>query len=89
MSREGGDHDPRRTHPGPDMGRLTDRAPGIAVTSRLTWTFSARITRGRRRPGPFASAGRLVSAALLRRALTTARPRPCPPATRRRHLRRR
>ncbi|MDH6696097.1 hypothetical protein P3T26_000545 [Streptomyces sp. MAA16] len=66
------------------MGRLTRRIGRVQVSTRLTWSFSARTSVGRRRPVLAAAAGRLVSTALLRRALGAARahrpgaaPAPC------------
>ncbi|QKW30609.1 hypothetical protein HUT11_34215 [Streptomyces seoulensis] len=68
------------------MGRVGRRTATFQVSSRLTWTFSARAGRGRTRapappaPRPIATAGRLAGTALLRSllraALPGARPRP-------------
>ncbi|WP_225828893.1 hypothetical protein [Streptomyces naphthomycinicus] len=53
----------------------------VQVTSRLTWTFSARaalVRARRRRTAPLLAARLPVSAALLRSVLRAARPRPRP-----------
>ncbi|MEI5523111.1 hypothetical protein WB401_04835 [Streptomyces brasiliscabiei] len=67
----------------------------IRVTSRLNWTFSARLAPGRtrspHRPGPLTAAGRRLSTALVRSALRATASRRLPPsATARRvsHVRR-
>ncbi|MEU1182953.1 hypothetical protein ABZ464_36005 [Streptomyces sp. NPDC005820] len=69
------------------MGRVGRKFAGVQVTSRLTWTFSARLGRSRGHrstlPAPASAAGRKVSVALLRTVLAAARrPRPLPPAHR-------
>ncbi|WP_460071974.1 hypothetical protein [Streptomyces sp. YKOK-I1] len=72
------------------MGRVGGRFAGVQVTSRMTWTFSARLGRSRGRrsalPGPASAAGRKLSVAVLRTVLGAARrPRPLPPAPPHRH----
>ncbi|MDT0433804.1 hypothetical protein ABZ439_32550 [Streptomyces sp. NPDC005840] len=58
------------------MGRLTARAGRLTVSTRLTWTFSARTAvRPARRPRRALAAGRAVTGALLRGALGAARAR--------------
>ncbi|WP_459739597.1 hypothetical protein [Streptomyces sp. E-15] len=55
------------------------RIARLQVTSRLTWSFSARagLVRARpRRPGPVSAARRAPAAGLLRAMLRAARPRP-------------
>ncbi|QFR01908.1 hypothetical protein F9278_43465 [Streptomyces phaeolivaceus] len=66
----------------------------IRVTSRLNWTFSARLSLGHagppRRPRPLTAMGRRLSTALVRSAMRATLPRRLPPtATARRaaHLR--
>lgn len=55
------------------MGRLTRRTTGVQFSSRVTWTFTARTARGRSRHiGRVTAAGRALTAALLRGALTRA-----------------
>ncbi|MFC8342975.1 hypothetical protein [Streptomyces sp. NPDC057280] len=77
------------------MGRVGRSLPKVQITSRLTWTFSARAGLGRsfpvrsRRTLPAATAARLASAALLRSALRRTRPRALPPTPHRRIRRRR
>ncbi|MFD9003546.1 hypothetical protein ACFV0T_21650 [Streptomyces sp. NPDC059582] len=64
------------------MGRVAKRAARVQVSSRLTWTFSARATLGTghsRRPRPVSAAGLRASAALLRSVLRAARGRTLPP----------
>ncbi|MEU6576676.1 hypothetical protein [Streptomyces sp. NPDC046805] len=66
------------------MGRagVGRRGAGVQVTSRMTWTVSARTEVGRARETrhgrlwPLPAAGRVVSAALLRALLRAARSRP-------------
>ncbi|MFC9285048.1 hypothetical protein [Streptomyces collinus] len=76
------------------MGRVGRRFARVQVSSRLTWTFSARATLGRARParsrlsGPVTAAGLRASAVLLRSALRAARPRPHPALPRAPHPRR-
>ncbi|MEU1511640.1 hypothetical protein ABZ490_05695 [Streptomyces sp. NPDC005811] len=72
------------------MGRVGRKFAGVRVTSRLTWTFSARLGRSRGHrsalPGPASAAGRKLSVAVLRTVLGAARrPRPLPPAPAHRH----
>ncbi|MFH8217978.1 hypothetical protein ACH4C2_02145 [Streptomyces sp. NPDC018057] len=79
------------------MGRVTRRTAGFQVSSRLTWSFSARGGLGQarsplvRRPGPArtaSAAARCLSAALLRSVLRAARPGARPAAVRGRRSRR-
>ncbi|MFE7174750.1 hypothetical protein [Streptomyces sp. NPDC057616] len=73
------------------MGRVGGRTARVQVTSRLTWTFSARAALGRTRPGrPGRStvAQRLASLALLRSVVRAGRARTLPAARRRHALRR-
>ncbi|MGV9631596.1 hypothetical protein [Streptomyces sp. NPDC003487] len=71
------------------MGRVARRrGASVQVSSRLTWTFSARAGRGKAgaaqvsRPRPVTAATRRVSAAVLRAVLTAARARLRPPRVR-------
>ncbi|WP_459750198.1 hypothetical protein [Streptomyces sennicomposti] len=63
------------------MGRVGRRSASFQVTSRLTWTFSARAGLGHSRtpvpgrPRPIATASRVAATALLRSLLRAARPR--------------
>ncbi|MGW1725640.1 hypothetical protein ACWCQK_22220 [Streptomyces sp. NPDC002306] len=64
------------------MGRVAKRAARFQVSSRLTWTFSARATLGTgraRRPGTVSATGVRASAALLRSVLRAASGRPLAP----------
>ncbi|AZP22045.1 hypothetical protein EJC51_41715 [Streptomyces aquilus] len=67
------------------MGRVGRSLPKVQITSRLTWTFSARAGLGRsfpvrsRRTLPASAATRLASAALMRSVLRRTRPRALPP----------
>ncbi|MEU3027457.1 hypothetical protein ACPCBC_20835 [Streptomyces incarnatus] len=61
------------------MGRVGRRSARIQVSSRLTWTFSARAVAGRARPrrhGPVSVAGVPVTRAVLRSVLRAVRGRP-------------
>ncbi|WP_237533567.1 hypothetical protein, partial [Streptomyces sp. SID685] len=61
------------------MGRVGRRFARIQVSSRLTWTFSARAVVGRARPrrrGPVSAAGVPVTGAVLRSVLKAMRGRP-------------
>ncbi|MFK4144671.1 hypothetical protein [Streptomyces sp. NPDC004065] len=70
------------------MGRIGRKAARIQVSSRLTWSFSARAGLGRSRSARFgrpravSAANRLASAALVRSLLRAARRRSLPPARR-------
>ncbi|TWV55683.1 hypothetical protein FRZ03_06880 [Streptomyces misionensis] len=69
------------------MGRVGSRFARFQVSTRLTWSFSARAGLGRarsRRRGPVFPASLPMSSALLRSALRTLRPRAPLPRARRR-----
>ncbi|MBY8868080.1 MULTISPECIES: hypothetical protein [Streptomyces] len=63
------------------MGRVGRRSASFQVSSRLTWTFSARAGLGHSRapapgpPRPVTTASRIAATALLRSLLRAARPR--------------
>ncbi|TXJ79360.1 hypothetical protein E2C11_12160 [Streptomyces lavendulae] len=61
------------------MGRVGGRFARVQVSSRLTWTFSARAVAGRARPrrqAPVCAAGVPVTRAVLRSVLRAVRGRP-------------
>ncbi|MFF9177368.1 hypothetical protein [Streptomyces sp. NPDC014793] len=63
------------------MGRVGRKTARVQVSSRLTWTFSARAALGRTRPrrsAPVSAAGVHLSAAVVRSLLRAVRPRPHP-----------
>ncbi|MFE3637348.1 hypothetical protein [Streptomyces sp. NPDC059168] len=75
------------------MGRVGRKTARVQVSTRLTWTFSARAGRGRDRPrrsAPVSAAGVHLSAAVVRSLLRAVRPRPLtalPRPPRRRRIR--